>query len=215
MRQRCSGEFPNNRRRGSIAIGIAVVMLIVLTVSMELLSRCAQNLALAGEKMHYFSERTQLESAEVFVQMKLEDFLGDAVRAAAEHWQLKFPEDERGQADAEQMKEKMKDFEHQLNLYLQKENIKLIENFIDENFGGLDYEISQYNYRPDWSKVRLKVEVRNLSGRYQRSRWVTEYTIDIAMPGEEAAKNLQESQIDALVEQYKKNIRQELRYGEE
>lgn len=215
MKQRCSGASLIDRHRGSMAIGTAVIMLIVLTLSMGLLSRCAQNLALTGEKIHYFSERNFLESAEVFVQIKLEDFLEGAVRAAAGEWQTRFSGDSIEQSDTKESIEQAKVFEHQLNVSLQEKSLFLKENFIDENFGGLDYEIKQYKYRSDWHKVFLEIEIRNLAGRYQRSRFVTQYTMDIAMPEQEAVKYLRENKIDELVQAYKKNIRQELRYGRE
>lgn len=198
------------RNKGAVSVGVAVVMLIVLTVSMGLVSRCAQNLVLAENKIEYRSHCYRLQSAQVVFRLKLEEYLAVMVKAAAKDTRTA-----NVSADSERS-EKNGDlteiFEEKLRLRLQSGGaIALQDEVDDENFGHLEYEIKEYEYLKERGDVLVRTKIYD-PAYDTRSVYEVYYTIRIKLPGEAAVRYLKENEIDALAEEYKKNLREELHY---
>lgn len=201
-------------RRGFIAAGVAVIMMILLTTAMSVLISCSNSYSSAADKNRHWCNLHMLQSAQCVVQMKLEKHMANAVQIASEESYKAYPI-ESSKLDTAIIEQISAYFQDRLKQQFRNGNdILLSIDIHQEDFEGLSYAVKEYRFLESRDKILLRVEVKN--NRYGLRRgYTTHYQIEITRPNEEDIRRIWEKDFDETIAKYQQQITQELAYGAE
>ena len=199
-------------RKGVLSIGVAVIMMILLTVALGTIISCGNSLSSLGDKKEYIGQRYRMKSSHNLILLKLERTFEIALQETVEDIHKAHPMTE--ELDPESLSKLPETFQERFTFNFYDKNAHRLQREIEmEDFEGMSFGVKQFTKLQSQQKIFLSVESKNYSYS-KRNRFTVDYTIQMILPDSEDMKYIGEKDIHGLTEKYRQYIQVEMAYSD-
>lgn len=196
-------------KKGMISVGVAIVMMILLTLASATLISSGDLLRAQGYKKEHQGRFHTVRSASCVLQMKLDQYTEQGVEMVALRTKKEFTHAWKDLSEEEKVQATESFHKRMYDYYGNGHELPLKEEIGQENLGNLRYKIIEFRYPKEKQQVEIVADILDDNynvGRNLRLR----YIIPIDPPTAEEMADIWKGEFNALKKKYRSRTHKDM-----